>query len=103
MAVAELQSDGVVADTAQSGDDDPGKATRSVTTPPLPKDVDFAHVLGARRKLAEEFRTKALLPAVLPRDGDEITDDLKVSRRPHVPKLRRVDTEASRERTAGRP
>jgi hypothetical protein len=44
-----------------------------------------------------------LLPAVLPRDGDEITDDLKVSRRPHVPKLKRVDTEASRERTAGRP
>jgi hypothetical protein len=44
-----------------------------------------------------------LLPAVFPGDGDEITDDLKVSRRPHRPNLRLADRVASRERTTGRP
>ena len=103
MAVAELEGDGIVADTAHSGDGHPRKTSRSVTAPSLPENIDLAHVLGARRNLAEEFGAKALLTAIFPGDGDEITDDLKVSRRPHDPKLRRVDTEASRERTAGRP
>lgn len=103
MPIAELKSDGIVADAAHSGDDDPGKSSRAVTAPALPQDIDLSHVLGARRKLTEEFGTEALLTAVLPSDGDEITDDLKVSRRPHGQKLRPVDAVASRERTAGRP
>ena len=76
MTVAELEGDGIVADEAQSGDDDPGEATRPVAAPALAKDVDLAHVLGARRKLTEQFGAEALLTAVLPGDGDEITDDL---------------------------
>ena len=103
MAVAELEGDGIVADTAHSGDDDPGEPTRPVTTPTLSEDVDFAHVLGARRNLAEEFGAKALLTAIFPGDGDEITDDLKVLRRPHAPNLRPASVVASRERTTGRP
>ena len=83
MAVTELQGDGIVADATQSGDGDPRKAARSIATPALPKDVDLTHVLGARRKLTEEFGSEALLTAVFPGDGDEITDNLKVSRRPH--------------------
>ena len=83
MSVAELQGDGIVADAAQSGDDDPGKASWPVASPTLPEDVDLTHVLGARRKLTEEFGAEALLTAVFPGDGDEITDNLKVSRRPH--------------------
>ena len=83
MAVTKLQGDGVVADATQSGDGDPGKTTRSVAAPTLPEDVDLTHVLGARRKLTEEFGSEALLTAVFPGDGDEITDNLKVSRRPH--------------------
>ena len=103
MAVAELEGDGIVAYTAQSGDGDPWKATRPITTPSLPEDIDLAHILGARRNLAEMFGTEALLTAIFPGDGDEITDDLKVSRRPHDPNLSPADPVASRERTAGRP
>jgi hypothetical protein len=44
-----------------------------------------------------------LLSAIFPGDGDKITDNLKVSRRPHAPNLRPVHEVASRERTAGRP
>jgi hypothetical protein len=44
-----------------------------------------------------------LLSAVFPGDGDEITNNLKVSRRPHASKLRPVEAVASRERSAGRP
>jgi hypothetical protein len=49
------------------------------------------------------FGTEALLTTIFPGDGDEITDNLKVSRRPHAPNLRPVHEVASRERTAGRP
>ena len=83
MSVAELQGDGIVADATQSGDGDPRKTSRAVATPALPKNIDLTHVLGARRKLTEEFGAEALLPAVFPGDGDKITDNLKVSRRPH--------------------
>ena len=103
MSVAELQGDGIVPDATQSGDDDSRESSRAVATPTLPEDVDLTHVLGARRKLTEKFGTEALLSAVIPGDGDEITNNLKVSRRPHAPKLRPVDAEASRERTARRP
>lgn len=103
MPVAELEGDGIVPDAAQTGDDDPGETPRSVAAPALSEDVDLAHVLGARRKLAEKFGAEALLAAVLPGDGDEITDDLKVSRRPHGLNLRAAVRVASRERTAGRP
>ena len=103
MAVTELQGDGIVADATQSGDGDPRKTSGAVASPTLPEDVDLTHVLGARRKLTEEFGSEALLTAVIPGDGDEITNNLKVSRRPHAPKLRPVDAEASRERTARRP
>ena len=103
MSVAELQSNGIVADATQSGDDDPGESSRPVATPTLPEDVDLTHVLGARRKLTKKFGPEALLTAIFPGDGNEITDNLKVSRRPHSPKVRSVDAVASRERTAGRP
>ncbi len=103
MSVAELQSDGIVADATQSGDGDPGESSWAIATPTLPEDVDLTHVLGARRKLTEKFGTETLLTAVFPGDGNEITDNLKVSRRPHSPKVRSVDAVASRERTAGRP
>ena len=83
MAVTELQGDGIVADATQSGDGDPRKTSRAVATPALPKNIDLTHVLGARRKLTEKFGTEALLSAVIPGDGDEITNNLKVSRRPH--------------------
>ena len=85
MAVTELQGDGIVADATQSGDGDPRKTSRAVATPTLPKNIDLTHVLGARRKLTEKFGTEALLSAVFPSDGDEITNNLKVSRRPHGP------------------
>jgi len=103
MSVAKLEGDSIVADTAQSGDDDPGETPRTVAAPPLSEDIDLSHVLGARREFAEEFGTKALFAAVFPSDGDEITDDLKVSRRPHGPNLRPTALVASRERTTGRP
>ena len=103
MTVTELQGDGIVADATQSGDGNPGESSRAVATPTLPKDVDLSHILGARRKLTEKFGTETLLTAIFPGDGYEITNDLKVSRRPHGPKLRPVDAVASRERTAGRP
>ena len=103
MSVAELQGDGIVADATQSGDGDPGETSRAVATPALSKDIDLSHILGARRKLTEKFGMEALLSAVFPGDGDEITNNLKVSRRPHAPKLRPVDAVASRERMAGRP
>jgi len=103
MAVAELEGNGIVADATQSGDDDSGESSRAVTTPALAKDVDLAHVLGTRRTLAKEFGTETLLTVVFPGYGDEITDNLEVSRRPHSPNLRSVAAVASRERTAGRP
>jgi len=103
MSVAELQGDGIVADATQSGDGDPGESSRTVATPTLPEDVDLTHVLSAWRKLTEKFGTETLLTAVFPGDGHEITYNLKVSRRPHNPKVWSVDAVASRERTAGRP
>ena len=103
MAVTELQGDGIVADATQSGDGDPRKTSGAVASPTLPEDVDLTHVLGARRKLTKKFGPEALLTAIFPGDGNEITDNLKVSRRPHSPKVRSVDAVASRERTAGRP
>jgi len=103
MSVAELQGDGIVPDATQSGDDDSRESSRSVATPTLPEDVDLSHILGAGRKLTEKFGTEALLSAVFPGDGDEITNNLKVSRRPHASKLRPVEAVASRERSAGRP
>ncbi len=103
MTVAELEGDGIVADAAHSGDGHPRKASRSVTAPSLPENVDLTHILGARRNLSEMFGSQALLAAVFPSDGDEIADNLKVSRRPHSPNLRPANPEASRERTAGRP
>jgi hypothetical protein len=103
MSVAELQGDGIVADATQSGDGDPGETPRSVATPALSEDVHLSHILGARRKFTKVFGTEALLTTIFPGDGDEITDNLKVSRRPHAPNLRPVHEVASRERTAGRP
>jgi hypothetical protein len=96
MSVAELQSDGIVADATQSGDDDSGESSRAVAAPTLPEDVDLSHVLGARRKLTEKFGTKTLLTTVFPGDGNEITDNLKVSRWPHSLKVRSADAVASR-------
>ena len=83
MAVTELESDGIVADATQSGDGNPGESSRAVATPTLPEDIDLSHILGARRKLTEKFGTETLLTTVFPGDGNEITNDLKVSRRPH--------------------
>ena len=97
MSVAELQGDGIVADATQSRDDDPGEAARPVAAPSLPEDVDLTHVLGAGRKLTEQFGPEALLATVLPGDGDEITDNLKVSRRPHGSNLNPGGRVASRE------
>ena len=103
MSVAELEGDGVVSDAAQSGHDDPGETTRPIATPPLAEDVHLTHVFGARGEFTEQFGAEALLPSVFPADGDEITDDLKVSRRPHGPNLRPTVPVASRERMMGRP
>ena len=85
MTVTELQGDGIVANTTQSRDSDPGETSRAIATPALSKDIDLSHILGTRRKLTEKFGTEALLSAVFPGDGDEITNNLKVSRRPHAP------------------
>jgi hypothetical protein len=76
MSVAELQGDGIVADSTQSGDGDPRESSRAVTAPTLAEDVDLTHVLGARRKLPEKFGSETLLTPVLPGDGNEISNYL---------------------------
>ncbi len=87
MSVAEFEAHGIVADATHPGHRHAGETPGPVAAPALTEDVDLPHVLRARGELPQELRPEALLVAVLPGEGDEVTDDLKVARRPHGMKV----------------
>ena len=76
MTVTELEAHRVVTHPTQARHSDSRKTPRSVAAPALAEDVHFAHVLRARRKLPQQLGPEALLMAVLPGEGDEVSDDL---------------------------
>ena len=95
MSVAEFEAHGIVADATHARHRHSRKTSGSVAAPALTEDVHLPHVLRARGEFPQELRLEALLVAVLPGEGDEVTDDLKVARRPHGMKVDGPGTGAS--------
>lgn len=95
MSVAEFEAHGIVADATHARHRHSRETSGSVAAPALTEDVHLPHVLRARGEFPQELRPEALLVTVLPGEGDEVTDDLKVARRPHGMKVAGPGTGAS--------
>ena len=87
MSVAELETHRIITHATHSCHRHAGEPTGSVAAPALAKDVHLPHVLRARGKFPQELGPQALFMTVLPGEGDEVPDDLKVAWRPHGTKV----------------
>lgn len=84
VAVAEIETDGVVADDLPAEDRHAGEFLRAVAAVLVSEDVALADVLRARGRGTQVFHRKIRLGTVFPDDGDFVADELDVGGRFHV-------------------
>lgn len=83
VAVAEIETEGVVADLFPAEDADTGETARTVAAVLVAEDVAFALGFGGRRSGAEMFESEIGFGAVVPDDGDLFADELDIGRAMH--------------------
>src|SRR4051812_22955052 len=83
VAVAEFETDGVVADDVPADHLHAVEFLRAVAAVLVAKNVALAGGFRARRRGAQALERKVTLDAVVPNDGDLLTDELDVGGRVH--------------------
>ena len=80
MAVAEIETEGVVSDLLPAGHADALEVARTMAAVLLTENVPFALRLRTRRGGAQPGKGQEAFAAVVPDDGDFLSDELDVGR-----------------------